>query len=324
MIEQSYGKTDSLGGHQFGGHQFGGHQFGGLMFGGWTGDLPDARDVPLYPPVGRPLTGADLRPVPGLEPVEPPPDASIDWRVPVLEQQPLQTCVSCAVASVVRHLDASGRGVTGPAPSPLFLYYNARVLERTGRCDTGCGLRSALKALRRHGICTDDVWGPPRQFVERPTPEAYENAFYAGTVSYRRIYRLGTEPDRLDLVPVRRALAQGLPVLFGFALYDSFRAAGDGAPVPLPSANERVLFGHAAVLTGYDGDDFTAVNSWGESWGGQNRGRFTMPAAYLGDRRLAKDFWTITSLDGISLAGTSLDGSGVAAGGAGEHVATTA
>jgi hypothetical protein len=275
------------------GHQFGGHQFGGTMLGGWSGDVPDARDQPLLPPVGTALAGGEQ---PSVDlPRGPAEAARVDWRVPVAAQQPLQSCVSCAVSSVVGHLDLpAGAAPAGPGPSSLFLYYNTRSVEGTGRCDNGSGIRSALKALNRYGVCTEQAWGPAHQFVERPPAEAYENAYYAGSVSYRRAFRLGSEPDALDLGPVRTALANGLPVLFGFAVYDSFRAAGDGAPVPLPRADERVLFGHAAVLVGHDGDAFEAVNSWGPAWG--REGRFELPAAYLADRRLAKDFWVITSL----------------------------
>ena len=36
-------------------------------------------------------------------------------------------------------------------------------------------------------------------------------------------------------------------------------------------------------------------NSWGSDWGQQ--GYFTMPYAYLGDRNLADDFWTLRVLE---------------------------
>lgn len=298
--QQGHGSGgDAVEGHQFGGHQFGGHQFGGHQFGlsgGWTGDLPDVRDRALFPPVGSPRDGEEPPAALDLAVPEPGPTSLVDWQVPVLQQSPLQSCVSCAVASVVRHLDADGRPVADPGPSAMFLYYNTRALEGTGRCDVGTGIRSALKALRRWGVCSEERWAYARQLAERPAQEAYDHALYAGTVTYRHVYRLGQEPDGLDLTAVRRALANGLPVLFGFGVYDSFQAAGRGEPVPLPSPAERVLFGHAAVLVGYDEEGFTAVNSWGEDWG--DRGRFRLPTAYLQDRRLARDLWVITSLDG--------------------------
>ncbi len=39
---------------------------------------------------------------------------------------------------------------------------------------------------------------------------------------------------------------------------------------------------------------FIVRNSWGSGWG--KGGYFTMPYAYLTDRNLASDFWTIRML----------------------------
>jgi C1A family cysteine protease len=47
------------------------------------------------------------------------------------------------------------------------------------------------------------------------------------------------------------------------------------------------------LAVGYDdaSQRFIVRNSWGEGWG--QGGYFTMPYAYLGDRSLASDLWTI-------------------------------
>ena len=51
--------------------------------------------------------------------------------------------------------------------------------------------------------------------------------------------------------------------------------------------------GHAVVAVGYDDarKTFVVRNSWGTSWG--MKGYFTLPYAYLDDRNLSDDLWTI-------------------------------
>jgi C1A family cysteine protease len=98
---------------------------------------------------------------------------------------------------------------------------------------------------------------------------------------------------------MRGCLANGFPFVFGFTVYESFESAevartGDA---PLPAAGETVLGGHAVLAVGYDdaAARFTVRNSWGPHWG--NGGYFTLPYAYLTDRGLASDFWTISQVE---------------------------
>jgi C1A family cysteine protease len=50
---------------------------------------------------------------------------------------------------------------------------------------------------------------------------------------------------------------------------------------------------HAVMAAGYNDREkrFLIRNSWGSDWG--RKGYFTMPFAYLADRNLSDDFWTI-------------------------------
>lgn len=94
---------------------------------------------------------------------------------------------------------------------------------------------------------------------------------------------------------MKGCIASGFPIVFGFTVYDSFESnevARTGV-VPLPAPSESVLGGHAVVAVGYDdaGQCFIVRNSWGDGWGMQ--GYCTMPYAYLAQRSLASDFWTV-------------------------------
>ena len=63
----------------------------------------------------------------------------------------------------------------------------------------------------------------------------------------------------------------------------------------LPSTMFRVQLdgGHAVLAVGYRdaAKRFIVRNSWGADWG--QKGYFTMPYAYLSDRNLSDDIWTI-------------------------------
>ena len=73
--------------------------------------------------------------------------------------------------------------------------------------------------------------------------------------------------------------------------------------VPLPKKGSKLYGGHAILAVGYDdnkmiGADKGALlirNSWGTGWG--MAGYFTIPYAYLTDRGLASDFWTIRLME---------------------------
>ncbi len=101
--------------------------------------------------------------------------------------------------------------------------------------------------------------------------------------------------DGRNLNQMKGCLASGYPFVFGFTVYESFESeqvAKDGH-APMPKPGEQVLGGHAVLAVGYDDVNqwFIVRNSWGTGWGMQ--GYFTLPYAYLTNRGLASDFWTV-------------------------------
>jgi len=94
---------------------------------------------------------------------------------------------------------------------------------------------------------------------------------------------------------MRTCLAEGYPFVFGFTVYRSFesREVAKSGVLDMPQRDEKVMGGHAVMAAGYDdrAKRFLIRNSWGADWGKQ--GYFTMPYAYLDNRNLSDDFWTI-------------------------------
>lgn len=171
--------------------------------------------------------------------------------------------------------------------SRLFVYYNERVIGNSVNEDSGAMLRDGIKTLVRQGVCPEKSW-PYRiaRFAVKPPASCYREALNYQVLSYQRI---------LSLNEMRACLAEGFPFVFGFSVYESFESeqvARTGI-MPMPEFNERLLGGHAVMAVGYCDSKkrFIVRNSWGTGWG--IRGYFTMPYAYLANRYLSDDFWTV-------------------------------
>ena len=240
---------------------------------GWLPDIPDHRDH---------LYGA-VRKVPKALP------AKVDLRPgcsKVENQGALGSCTANALAGALEFLMRKDR-VPFVDISRLFIYYNERVIEHTVKTDAGAMIRDGIKTLAKQGTCSETSWPYDiARFAAKPTKRCYAEALDYQILSYAR---LATVDE------MRACLADGFPFVFGFAVYEGFESqqtARTGV-VEMPGAGERMLGGHAVVAVGYDDGvkQFIVRNSWGPTWG--QKGYFTMPYAYLADRNLCDDFWTI-------------------------------
>lgn len=240
---------------------------------GWVPDLPDQRDL---------LYGA-LRPAPAVLP------ASVDLRPqcsPVEDQGQLGSCTANALVGALEFLQIKNRlGLRDM--SRLFVYYNERVLEDNVKSDSGAMLRDGIKTLKNQGACTEKKWPYAiSKFALKPPAACYREALKNQITSYHRILT----PDQM-----RACLAEGFPFVFGFTVYEGFesqKTAKTGV-ADMPRPGERAIGGHAVMAVGYNDREkiFLVRNSWGTRWGKQ--GYFTMPYAYLAERNLSDDFWTI-------------------------------
>jgi C1A family cysteine protease len=244
---------------------------------GWVPDRPDQRDK-LYSAIAAP-------------PRKLPP--SIDLRSicsPVEDQGQLGSCTANALVGGLEFLERKeGKPVTDL--SRLFVYYNERVLEGTVNEDAGAMIRDGVKTLVHAGVCTEKRWPYNiARFTQKPTAACYKEASKHQVLSYHRI---------LSVKEMRSCLAEGFPFVFGFTVYENFEteAMSRTGKLDMPEASAKALGGHAVLGVGYDDASkrFTVRNSWGADWGMQ--GYFTMPYAYLDDRNLSDDFWTLRTME---------------------------
>jgi C1A family cysteine protease len=240
---------------------------------GWLPDRPDHRDL-LYAAIAKPPRklppSVDLRP--GCPPVE--------------NQGQLGSCTANALVGNLEFLEQkAGHPVVDL--SRLFIYYNERVVEGTVNEDAGAALRDGVKTLVKQGVCRETTWPyKVAAFKQKPSPASFREAADHQVTSYHRV---------LTLKEMRMCLAEGYPFVFGFTVYESFESkeVEKTGVLNLPQPKEKSLGGHAVCAVGYDdaSSRFLIRNSWGTDWG--LAGYFTMPYAYLDDRNLTDDFWTV-------------------------------
>ncbi len=243
---------------------------------GWIPDLPDQRDK--YAKWSSKQVLKD----------------SVDLRenMPtVYDQGELGSCTANALAAAFEY-DNIIQKLEKFTPSRLFVYYNERLVEGHVGTDSGASLRDGMKVINSIGICPEsDYPYIIESFTIHPSLIAYKNANAHKTLEYRKV-EVTTES-------LMRALSLGLPVIFGFTVYESFESeeVATRGVMPMPKLDEKILGGHAVLAVGYDSDNETIIvrNSWGSSWG--IGGYFMMPYDFFCSD-YCSDAWVIKSVNG--------------------------
>jgi C1A family cysteine protease len=159
-----------------------------------------------------------------------------------------------------------------------------------------------MKAAVTFGVAPERQWPyDVSRFEEDPDAFLYSYAGNFKALNYTRLdSRDSTGGDTLSAL--KRSLAAGFPVVFGFPVYSSM---GNAPDVPYPTWQDSLVGGHAVLAIGYDDDhevDGSRIpsllfrNSWGEGWGSDGYGY--LPYRYV-EEQMAVDFWTIFKEDWI-------------------------
>ncbi|HEX4157447.1 MAG TPA: C1 family peptidase [Rhizomicrobium sp.] len=257
---------------------------------GWVRDLPDPRDQMYSAPLET------LKALPNSVDLKP--------KFPVYNQGEIGSCTANALAGAVQFDRIKNKQSPGFVPSRLFIYYNERQIEGHVASDSGAQLRDGIKTLQKQGICPEQDWTyndtpapydggpfpPGSKPATKPNPAAYTDARKYVITTYQRLTP--------TLSQLQGCLAAGFPFVFGFTVFGGWYAKNPRPSViPLPSAHDRAVGGHAVLCVGYDNKSqlFKIRNSWGASAG--DKGYFFMPYVYLTGGDLASDFWVINAVE---------------------------
>lgn len=278
-------------------------------FFGWLPDLPSINDYttenkkvkPLLAKVHKAGTKSTLA-------------TSMDlraWCSPIEDQLNLGSCTANAGVGMAEYYERRAFGKYINA-SRLFLYKTTReLLKSTG--DTGAFLRSTMEAMVLFGLPPEDYWPyVVANFDNEPSAFLYSFGQNYQALNYYRFDPAGTAKPAL-LNSIKTSLASGLPVMFGFTVYNSYTQASvaNKGAIPYPVAGEKVVGGHAVVAIGYNdalqiknstaGTKATTGallirNSWGTGWGDAGYG--WLPYDYV-LKGLATDWWALISQEWV-------------------------
>ena len=192
------------------------------------------------------------------QPYQYPIKSSISKLPPIRNQQNIGSCASHAVIGLYETLLLNFKPNQFIEGSELYHYYNARkYVAKTFPNDSGMTLRDACKTLDKYHMALE--YACPyntTKFNTRPSNSSYLTS---------RLHKIKSYESIGSLNEIKGTIAEGIPVMCGIDVYDSFMSMQEGQ-FYVPSG--RFIGGHAQEIVAYDDEDatFTIRNSWG-NWG---------------------------------------------------------
>ena len=288
---------------------------------GWRRDLPDFRDFTInhdelpskLKAIGNQQSIQALLKKTGVsKPKKAKLPATVDlrkWCSLVEQQGNIGSCTAQAGVGLMEYFENRSFNKVLDA-SRLFLYKATRnLMKETG--DVGGYLRFTMGAMALFGLPPEEYWPyDEEKYDEEPPAFCYAYAQNYQSLQYYRHDPSGSKAADV-LESVKKHLAAGLPSMFGFSVYSSYKQAEISGKLPYPAQNEKLAGGHAVMAVGYDdkmkikntnakGPETTGAilirNSWGTEWG--EKGYGWLPYEYL-LAGLADEWWSLIKSEWI-------------------------
>jgi hypothetical protein len=188
------------------------------------------------------------------------------------------TCVAHSFSKAITILECKKYGYTDPPKiiqnsfSPYFIYYNLSPTTDY-KCSAGLDIEQAANFCLNIGqvklleVEYPNYYPFSTSFLGDLYPNQYPYSLADDKVM-AKLHQFGSLYRADDIISVKAALSQGMPVVGGFMIPESFQLCktdlfhwkGDGTK-----------YGHAMVIVGYDdykyGGAIKVANSWGKDWG---------------------------------------------------------
>lgn len=218
--------------------------------------------------------------------------------VPIFDQGGAGSCTGQGTSTAYARSTVAA-GLPLRIPARMDIYGKARIHDDglMGLCkDEGSYVRSALWALHKPGVCSEDAWPYDDKKVHERAPLAALEEGYDHRLSIQAYYRIvGTGDQRLNAIEM--AIRSDHPVVFGTQVGQPFCDFVADPEKPLVwGPPHRPVGGHCmcidGVRVGASGKlEFRLVNSWGTGWG--ESGYAWADESWIADP-WSNDFWVMT------------------------------
>lgn len=203
----------------------------------------------------------------------------------IKNQGNLGACVPSAVISAYELLIKKHLPEHYVNLSPLFLYYNSRLIEETIGHDSGVlHIKNALKVAKLCGLSKESLWNyTESKFSDRPDDNAYIDALSRRISSYKIVVSVDSMLEQLSL---------GHPIIVGMDVFEEFDSISKDDPVvKIPWRGAYSIGGHSVLVVGYSisKQQFIIKNSFGTEWG--EDGYAYVPFDYV--KNCVFEAWTI-------------------------------
>ncbi len=210
---------------------------------------------------------------------------------PIYDQGAIGSCTANAIAFYYQYLAVDKSFL----PSRMYIYAKERLLGAPGQplTDSGSDAALGLSWISGHGVCPESDWPYVAANVNLIPPAKCDTDAAANKITGAYNLGAGGVSQTQIVTNIEVALANALPVLLAFSVYESFMCAQVAATgiVPVPNTRTEALDGgHEVVIVGILPAQslFVVANSWGAGWG--DRGYFYLPFAYVLNSNLAFEF----------------------------------